>query len=83
MDKFKRLLPYFLHDTITPQFYAVLQLSADYIVLTTTATTTIFIVLLIQKVLRHQKEIIVKKREHRHSEIAKANRTERLGHAEK
>ena len=41
--------------------------------------------LLIQNVLRHKKEIIVQKkeREHSHSEIARANLAEWLGHAEK
>ena len=50
-----------------------------------TTTTTIFFVLLIQNVLRHKKEIIVQKkeREHSHSEIARANLAEWLGHAEK
>ena len=44
--------------------------------------TTIFVVLLIQR-RRVIKIIIVKEREHSHSEIAKANLAEWLGHAEK
>ena len=49
---------------------------------TTTTATTIFVVLLIQR-RRVIKIIIVKEREHSHSEIAKANLAEWLGHAEK